>query len=217
MRTIQRRDFLKAALTGAAALASKDTAAVALQGQPPARAQGADSRVEVLLNEPVGKISPEIYGHFVEHLGGVVYDGIWVGEDSKIPNVNGIRKELVDHMKRISPSVVRWPGGCFADSYNWRDGIGPRSSRPRRTNFWRDSRGRRAADSYAKLETGPQKVRAQLVRDQRIHAVLQADELSALLCRQPAQSACQRLLRMGGILQCSRRSHVALRSASGCR
>jgi alpha-N-arabinofuranosidase len=60
-------------------------------------------------------------------------------------------------MKRISPSVVRWPGGCFADSYNWRDGIGPRSSRPRRTNFWRDSRGRRAAESYAKLEAGPQK------------------------------------------------------------
>ena len=158
MRPIHRRDFLGAALTTATALVStRKAAALALQGQPSARAQSADSRVEILLNEPVGKISPDIYGHFVEHLGGVVYDGIWVGEDSKIPNVNGIRKELVDHMKRISPSVVRWPGGCFADSYNWRDGIGPRAARPRRTNFWRDSRGRRAADSYAKLETGPQK------------------------------------------------------------
>ena len=86
-------------------------AALALQGQPSASAQSADSRVEILLNEPVGKISPDIYGHFVEHLGGVVYDGIWVGEDSKIPNVNGIRKELVDHMKRIKPerrALARW-------------------------------------------------------------------------------------------------------------
>src|SRR5262245_19208792 len=106
MRTIQRRDFLGAALTTAAALVStRQAAAIELQSQPSARAQSADSRAEILLNEPIGKISPEIYGHFVEHLGGVVYDGIWVGEDSNIPNVNGIRKELVDHMKRISPSV----------------------------------------------------------------------------------------------------------------
>src|SRR5262245_47152525 len=130
MRTVPRRDFLAASLTGGVLLSSKGRAAFA-QGQPPARAQSADSRVEILLNEPIGKVSPEIYGHFVEHLGGVVYDGIWVGEDSKVPNVGGIRKQLVDHLKRISPSVVRWPGGCFADSYNWRDGIGPRSSRPR--------------------------------------------------------------------------------------
>src|SRR5262245_53812607 len=106
MRTVQRRDFLGAALTGAALLTSQGKAAFAFQGQSSPRARSADSRVEILLNEPVGKISPDIYGHFVEHLGGVVYDGIWVGEDSKIPNVNGIRKELVDHMKRISPSVV---------------------------------------------------------------------------------------------------------------
>jgi alpha-N-arabinofuranosidase len=66
----------------------------------------------------------------------VVYDGIWVGEGSKVPNLGGIRTALVEHLRRLKPSVVRWPGGCFADSYNWRDGIGPRAQRPRRPNFW---------------------------------------------------------------------------------
>ncbi len=101
--------------------------------------QSADSRIEVLLDEPVGRIAPEIYGHFVEHLGGVVYDGIWVGENSKIANVGGIRQALVEALRRIKPSVIRWPGGCFADSYNWRDGIGPQNQRPRRPNFWVDA------------------------------------------------------------------------------
>ncbi|HKN73838.1 MAG TPA: alpha-L-arabinofuranosidase C-terminal domain-containing protein [Candidatus Acidoferrum sp.] len=105
-----------------------------------ARDSGAtDAHIEVLLEEPLGIISPNIYGHFAEHLGGVIYDGIWVGEDSKIPNVNGIRKELVDEMRKIKAPVVRYPGGCFADSYDWRDGIGPAAKRPRRTNFWNDS------------------------------------------------------------------------------
>src|ERR1041385_3067477 len=98
--------------------------------------RAADSRIEVLLGEEIGTISPTIYGHFAEHLGGVVYDGIWVGENSKIPNIGGIRKSLVDAIRRIKPAVVRWPGGCFADSYNWRDGTGPRGARPRHTNFW---------------------------------------------------------------------------------
>jgi alpha-N-arabinofuranosidase len=98
----------------------------------------ADSRIDVLLDEPVGTIAPEIYGHFVEHLGGVVYDGIWVGEGSSIPNVGGIRTALIEALRPIRPSVIRWPGGCFADSYDWRDGIGPRESRPTRTNFWID-------------------------------------------------------------------------------
>lgn len=102
-------------------------------------AQSPDSRIEVLTGEPIGRIAPEIYGHFAEHLGGVIYDGIWVGENSKIPNIGGIRKELVEAFKRIKPGVVRWPGGCFADSYNWRDGIGAKTQRPRHTNFWRDA------------------------------------------------------------------------------
>jgi len=95
-----------------------------------------DARIEILLNEELGTISPNIYGHFTENLGGVVYDGIWVGEDSKVANVNGIRKSLVEALQKIKSPVIRWPGGCFADSYDWKDGIGPRDKRPRRTNFW---------------------------------------------------------------------------------
>src|SRR5438876_6897622 len=125
LRVVRRRDFVRTA--GAAALA--------VLGTPPRRrARLADAHVEVLLNEPIGRIAPEIYGHFTEHLGGVIYDGIWVGEDSKIPNIGGIRRALVEAMQRIKASVVRWPGGCFADSYNWRDGVGPRAQRPRRPN-----------------------------------------------------------------------------------
>jgi alpha-N-arabinofuranosidase len=101
-----------------------------------ATARAADSRVEVLLDERRGRIAPEIYGHFVEHLGGVVYDGIWVGEDSRVPNAGGVRKELVDHLRKVKPSVIRWPGGCYADQYDWRDGTGAAARRPRRTNFW---------------------------------------------------------------------------------
>ncbi len=99
-------------------------------------AQSTDGRIEIVLDEPIGTISANIYGHFAENLSGVIYDGIWVGENSKVPNINGIRKELVDEMSKIKPAVVRFPGGCFADSYDWRDGVGPVDKRPRRTNFW---------------------------------------------------------------------------------
>jgi alpha-N-arabinofuranosidase len=95
-----------------------------------------DARIDVILNEELGTISPNIYGHFTENLGGVIYDGVWVGENSKIANVNGIRKSLVDALQKINSPVIRWPGGCFADSYDWKDGIGPVGKRPRRTNFW---------------------------------------------------------------------------------
>jgi alpha-N-arabinofuranosidase len=125
---LSRRKFLQRSATAGASLL------VTKRFSLPATA--ADSRVEILLNESLGTISPNIYGHFAENLSGVIYDGIWVGEDSKIPNVNGIRKELIDELRKIKPSVVRYPGGCFADSYDWRDGIGPRDKRPRRTNFW---------------------------------------------------------------------------------
>ena len=118
MATERRRQFLKQAAMGSSGL-------LLLRGVPAARAATTAS-IEVLPDEPIGTISPDLYGHFAEHIGGVVYDGIWVGEDSKIPNIGGIRKELVEHMRRLKPSVVRWPGGCFADSYNWRDGVGPR-------------------------------------------------------------------------------------------
>jgi alpha-L-arabinofuranosidase len=97
-----------------------------------------DARIEILLDESLGTISPNIYGHFTENLGGVIYDGIWVGENSKVANVNGIRKALVDALQKIKSAVIRWPGGCFADSYDWKDGVGPMAKRPRRTNFWAD-------------------------------------------------------------------------------
>ncbi len=102
----------------------------------PRSSRAADNVVTVLVNEPIGVISPLVHGHFVEHLGGVVYDGIWVGENSRIPNVAGLRKALIDALRKINAPLFRWPGGCFADSYNWRDGIGPRANRPRRSNFW---------------------------------------------------------------------------------
>ena len=122
--SISRREFVSGLLIGSTALLA------------PRSVRAADARVEVLVNEPIGTIAPEIYGHFIEHLGGVVYDGVWVGEQSKIPNVGGIRAALVEEMKKIKPGVMRWPGGCFADSYNWHDGTGPRNARPQRTDFW---------------------------------------------------------------------------------
>lgn len=142
---LARRQFLKSALAGGAVLVfGKNLRAQA----------AAECKVEILLEEPIGTISPDLYGHFTEHIGGVIYDGIWVGENSKIPNINGIRKELVEYMKRIKPSVVRWPGGCFADSYNWRDGIGPRSKRPQRPNFWINTDFmQRAPDGPSKYES----------------------------------------------------------------
>jgi alpha-N-arabinofuranosidase len=94
--------------------------------------------VSVLLDEPIGTIRPAVYGQFTEHIGGVIYDGIWVGPDSKVPNLGGIRKELVEHVRRLGNVVVRWPGGCFADRYHWRDGIGPPQARPRRFGRWRE-------------------------------------------------------------------------------
>lgn len=79
-------------------------------------------------------ISRNIYGHFTEHLGRCVYEGIWVGEDSPIPNTRGIRNDVVAALRRLKVPVVRWPGGCFADEYHWMNGIGPRNQRPATIN-----------------------------------------------------------------------------------
>lgn len=81
-----------------------------------------------------GKISRYIYGHFAEHLGRCIYDGVWVGETSSIPNIEGLRKDVIDALKEIKIPVIRWPGGCFADEYHWRNGIGPRAQRPKTVN-----------------------------------------------------------------------------------
>ena len=80
------------------------------------------------------KINKEIYGHFSEHLGRCIYDGIYVGEDSPIPNVNGMRTDVVEALKEIGIPVLRWPGGCFADEYHWKDGIGPKDGRKKMVN-----------------------------------------------------------------------------------
>lgn len=92
--------------------------------------------VTVRLHPDQGKnvISKHIYGQFAEHLGTCIYGGIWVGEDSKIPNVRGYRKDVLEALKRLRIPNLRWPGGCFADEYHWMDGIGPRDKRPRMVN-----------------------------------------------------------------------------------
>jgi alpha-N-arabinofuranosidase len=79
-------------------------------------------------------ISRHIYGHFSEHLGHCIYGGIWVGENSPIPNTRGIRNDVVAALKRLQIPNLRWPGGCFADEYHWMDGIGPRENRPKMIN-----------------------------------------------------------------------------------
>lgn len=85
-------------------------------------------------SKPGPPIDQNIFGQFSEHLGRGIYDGIWVGEGSSIPNIHGYRKDVVDALRKIHVPVLRWPGGCFADQYDWRDGIGPRDQRPVRIN-----------------------------------------------------------------------------------
>ena len=79
-------------------------------------------------------INRNIYGHFSEHLGRCIYEGIWVGENSPIPNTKGYRNDVIAALKQLNVPVLRWPGGCFADEYHWKDGIGPRESRPAMIN-----------------------------------------------------------------------------------
>lgn len=90
--------------------------------------------LKVGFGDPGDVIAPEIYGHFAEHLGSCIYGGLWVGEESEIPNVRGIRRDVLDALRALDIPVLRWPGGCFADEYHWRDGIGPRESRPAMIN-----------------------------------------------------------------------------------
>ncbi|ADW70746.1 alpha-N-arabinofuranosidase [Granulicella tundricola] len=125
-----RRQFLRAAALTSSALALRASAGI---GQ---LATSVDAHITILPAEPIGTIAPEIYGHFIEQLGGVIYDGVWVGEKSKIPNHHGVRQAFIDAMRAVKAPVLRWPGGCFADSYDWRDGIGPAEKRPQRTAFW---------------------------------------------------------------------------------
>ncbi len=85
-------------------------------------------------HKKLSHIEPEIYGHFSEHLGRCIYEGLYVGENSDIPNVNGMRTDVVEALKELQVPVLRWPGGCFADEYHWKDGIGPKESRKKMIN-----------------------------------------------------------------------------------
>lgn len=93
-------------------------------------------KVYLLFPKKRGHISPLLYGVLAEHIGGVIYDGIYAGENSDVETVNGFRKFLIDKVKEAKISVIRWPGGCFAETYDWKDGIGPRENRPVRRNWW---------------------------------------------------------------------------------
>src|SRR6266436_6453993 len=108
-----------------------------LQPENYVRAQNAAAFEAALVlhaDQPKGRINRNLYGQFAEHLGRVIYDGLWVGEDSSVPNTRGIRNDVIAALKKLNIPVLRWPGGCFADEYHWRDGVGPRDKRPRRLN-----------------------------------------------------------------------------------
>ncbi len=97
---------------------------------------GQNSENKIIVNVDLGKekISRHIYGHFAEHLGHCIYGGIWVGQESSIPNTDGIRNDVVEALKELHIPNLRWPGGCFADEYHWKDGIGPKDQRPTMIN-----------------------------------------------------------------------------------
>ena len=99
-----------------------------------AGALAADVKLVVNADQPGPVIHRNVYGQFAEHLGTGIYEGMWVGPESKIPNVRGWRKDVVAALKELKVPLVRWPGGCFADEYHWRDGIGPRAKRPTKIN-----------------------------------------------------------------------------------
>ena len=108
------------------------SAALAQEAAPEAGKNAATLTLHA--DQPGPVINRNIYGHFSEHLGRCIYEGIWVGENSPIPNTRGIRNDVVAALKAINIPVLRWPGGCFADEYHWKDGIGPRENRPKLIN-----------------------------------------------------------------------------------
>jgi alpha-N-arabinofuranosidase len=99
-------------------------AAVAL---PVLAQQASSASLTIHADRPGPQVNRQLFGQFAEHLGAGIYGGIWVGEDSKIPNTRGYRDDVLQALRDLKVPVVRWPGGCFADEYNWREGVGPRS------------------------------------------------------------------------------------------
>jgi len=112
--------------------------AMLLWTTPDVHAQSAttsfNAKLVVHVDQAKDTINRNIYGQFSEHLGHCIYEGLWVGEDSPIPNTRGLRNDVVAALKQIKVPVLRWPGGCFADEYHWKDGIGPRAQRPSMIN-----------------------------------------------------------------------------------
>jgi alpha-N-arabinofuranosidase len=96
----------------------------------------AQNQLTLRADQGTEKINKHIYGHFAEHLGRCIYGGFYVGDNSKIPNTNGIRNDVADALKKLQIPNLRWPGGCFADTYHWKDGIGPKNKRPTIVNRW---------------------------------------------------------------------------------
>ena len=125
MTDIERRKFLGLLAAAPLCLAA-----------PSGSAETAPANLTVLVDEPIGAINPRIYGQFTEYIGRVIYEGIWVGPQSKIPNVKGYRIDTMEALKRIHPTVFRWPGGCYADTYKWEDAVGPVQQRPLSRNTW---------------------------------------------------------------------------------
>ena len=101
----------------------------------PAQSTAKSASLTIRADQPGPQISRHIYGHFAEHLGRCIYDGLWVGPKSSIPNTRGIRNDVIEALRKIRIPNLRWPGGCFADQYHWRDGVGPADKRPKRTNI----------------------------------------------------------------------------------
>lgn len=130
-KKVSRRQFLasSAALSSAVVLPRWLAAAPA--------AETKTQKLIIRTDVEIGTVRPELHGHFAEHLGSCIYGGIWVGKDSPIPNINGYRKDAVAYLRELGIPVLRWPGGCFADDYHWREGIGPLKQRSKRVNiFW---------------------------------------------------------------------------------
>lgn len=92
------------------------------------------ARLQINEKKKLGRIEPEVYGHFSEHLGRCIYEGLYVGEESDIENVNGMRTDVVEALRELQVPVLRWPGGCFADEYHWKDGIGDKKNRKKMIN-----------------------------------------------------------------------------------
>ena len=131
-----RRKFLRSATL--AALATIADSLLPLGSFPPYRveAQTKAGTIWIDVGEIIGEINKNIYGHMAEHVGRAVYDGIWVGKNSPIPNEEGFRRDAIQALRRLKATQMRWPGGCFGDTYHWKDGIGPGERRPKQWNLW---------------------------------------------------------------------------------